>query len=213
MNRTFAALAVAATAFLSAESATAATLAGTFNVDIYNFNAGGSTATASATAANVTAQAANLIASITYTGVIDFVVDLPQSQSATTINEFLATGGGIIVGDTSGLDILLSTPSFAITTFFDFTAADLGSFRGNIRHDDGVTLLRDNVVIASSAPPTEAIDTPFTDASGDFRLIYAAANGNPSILQVTAVPLPAAALLLLGALGSLAFVSRRRRAV
>ena len=196
---------------MATSSANAYTLDGVFNIDIYNFSAG-SSAAASATPANVTAQAANLITSITYDGKLDFAINLPQNQSSTTINQFLASGSGSVSGDTSGLDIILSSPPFNITTFFDITANFFSGREGVIRHDDGITLLDDGVTIASSAPPTVAINTPFSFDGGQFRLIYAAANGNPSILNVQAVPLPAGLVLMLGALGCLGFVGRRRLA-
>ncbi|WP_371038491.1 VPLPA-CTERM sorting domain-containing protein [Rhodosalinus sp. FB01] len=85
---------------------------------------------------------------------------------------------------------------------------------GTITHDDGVYLTGVNSTGGISSPPMEEENTDFTADADDFTLIYAAANGNPSILEIdaTVVPVPASALLLLAGLGGLAAVGRRRTA-
>ncbi|WP_340109984.1 VPLPA-CTERM sorting domain-containing protein [Pikeienuella sp. HZG-20] len=206
-------------------SASAATLnssvttTGKFNLKIYNFDAGGSAANAAATVANVDAQASagKLVFNGTYTGNLDFFLDTPGG--APTIAEFLATSGGSYVGFSNANfnNLILSegagssSPVFRTTTFFDFTAEITDGLYGTVTHDDGISVLDDGVTVASSAPPTTVKDTDYAFNGGAFRLIYAAANGDPSVLKVAAVPLPATLFLMLGALGGLGAMSRRRR--
>ncbi|RYH05909.1 VPLPA-CTERM sorting domain-containing protein [Tropicimonas sp. IMCC6043] len=89
-------------------------------------------------------------------------------------------------------------------------------FAGSVLHDDGISAYDDGVLVslASAADPTRAITTEFLFNGGDFRLIYAAANGNPEVLSVTTtpIPLPAGGLLLLSGLGGFAAFARRRKA-
>lgn len=221
-------LAGVVTAAAMAGSASAATLnssattTGKFHLNIYNFDAGGDANAAAATVANIDAQqlAGTRVFTGTYTGDLDFFLDTPGG--APTIAEFLATGGGSSIGFSHAdfNDLILSDgagssdPVFGTTTFFDFTADISSGLYGDITHDDGISLLDDGVTVASSAPPTTVKTTSYGFNGGAFRLIYAAANGDPSVLNVDvqAVPLPASALLLVGALGGLGFVSRRRRA-
>lgn len=188
--------------------------AATFSIDIYNFNAGGVMGNADATAANVAARsAAETFETVSYSGVIDFNIGKDGTQA--TIGEFFASGSGAVSGLSAGTAALtLSQGGFNTTTFLDFSANLPGSFYGDIMHDDGVSLFDDGVLVttASAQPPTTQITTPYSFSGGAFRLIYAAANGDPSVLNVSQVPLPATALLLVGALGGLGFVSRRRRA-
>ncbi|MEX2519173.1 MAG: VPLPA-CTERM sorting domain-containing protein [Paracoccaceae bacterium] len=226
MNMKFLAAAAVLAAASIVGSASAATLnssmttTGSFDLKIYNFDAGGSADAAAATEANIAAQAGNLVFSGTYTGDLSFFLDTPGG--APTIAEFLATGGGSLIGFSGANfnDLILSDgagssdPVFGTTTFFDFSAEITSSLFGTVTHDDGISLLDDGVTVASSAPPTTVLDTDYAFNGGVFRLIYAAANGDPSVLNVDvqAVPLPATLFLMLGALGGLGVMSRRRRA-
>ena len=191
--------------------AEAATVSGTYNIDIYNYNAGGSSAAADATAANVAANSGNLLASITYVGALDF---LTGGGTLPTIEEFLNSGGGTY--DHTGLGVLMSAGGFGTTTLLDITGTFLTAVLGTITHDDGVTLYDTTGIVLDSASPTSPRPDAFAAGAGNFRLIYSAANGNPEQLNVdatpAAVPLPAAGLLLIGGIGALGAMKRRRAA-
>lgn len=189
--------------------AQAATLTGIFNVDIYTYNAGGVAANADATEANLAGK--TLTASGTYIGALDFFT---TGSPSPTVAGFLGSGTGAFslgVGDASGQ---MTSGTFQTTTLFDFTSNFTGGFAGNIQHDDGISLYDDGVLItgASAAKPTANGDTDYAFSGGDFRLVYSAANGNPEELNVdvSAVPLPAAAWLFGSALLGLVAVKRRK---
>jgi hypothetical protein len=216
------ALGLALATSVAAGAAHAATVSGTFIIDIYNYDAGHNSAEASATDANIASH--TKLTTITYTGALDFKTD--TASGAPSIAEFLNTGSGsytvpvgvdlssIVLSEGSGSG---ASQQFGTTTLFDIKATAFNAIidgTGNISHDDGITFFDDGTPTASSAGPTTQIITPFTFDGGSFRLIYAAANGDPSVLHVegTVVPLPATALLLLSGLaGLLAMTGLRKR--
>jgi hypothetical protein len=179
-------------------------------------------ANSAATAGNFAAQ--TLDATVKYTGDINFGIGGGNSGT-TTIADFLNSAGGTwsslsVLEDTFLATTLLSQGTYVQTTFFQI----LGNFgtevlSGVINHDDGVTLV-EATSGGVSAPPTSSRFTDFTADAGDFTLFYAAANGNPSILKITAelapeltpVPLPAGAVLLFTGLAGLGFARRRKTA-
>lgn len=212
--------AVALTVAFALPSA-AATLSGTFTIDIRNFSdtassgAGANVVTqanSAANAANFFAQASDVV--IKYTGLINFSV-LAAQNAPTTIAQFLNSAGGsysVTGGDAAALNSQLSLGNFSTTTFFQIMGEFGSGDRGTITHDDGITLMQGSTVVASSAPPTSKKFTKFDPEAGAFTLYYAAANGNPSILNVATVPVPAAGFLLIGALGGLVALRRRKTA-
>ena len=215
-------LSAAALTALCAMPSFAATLNGTFTIDIRNFSDGDSEpfdveqASSTATAANFNALTSDAV--ITYTGNLAF--NMPAGNSSTTyISTFLANGGGVI-SDASGVELgflagtLLSQATYVTTTFFKITGTLASAVTGTITHDDGITLVANGQTGGVSTGPNTVLTTPFTATNGNFTLYYVAANGNPSILKVdvAAVPVPAGGLLLIGALGGLAALRRRKTA-
>lgn len=212
-------LAVAAATMIGSSAMAASILSGTFKIDIYSTDAGGSRAKASATEANIN-NFAGPTDTITYTGALNFGTF--DGKDRTTIGSWLATGGGSISGlsaATAGLQ--LSAPTFARTTFFDIRSFFSTGFDSVVRHDDGMTFFQNDgsVLKASSAPTTAKNTTVNGFNGGDFRLIYVATNGDPSVLKVTGddlpvggqVPLPAGLPLLLSGLVGMGLIARRRR--
>ena len=221
MIKTFATAAVVAATF--ATGASAAVLNGTFSIDIYQ-RLDATTAEASATLANLAAADTVLLDTITFTGDLDFGTF--DGTDSTTIGDWLATSvGGIVDGlDAMVANTQLSMPSIgsgtATATFFDITGFFNSAFDSIIRHDDGIRVFDDGTQIASRSAPTVAVNTAVNGFDGgDWRLLYVATNGDPSVLRVTGddlpttatVPLPAGMPLLLAGLGGLAFMRRRAK--
>lgn len=198
-------VAAAATVFAFASAASAA-VTGTYTIDIYNFDAGGDPNQAYATDANVTAHAADLLTTITYTGPIDFQLNIDDPN---TILTFLQSGGGT-VSDPTGLDVLMSASDYGTTTLLDITGT-ITAGMGQIYHDDGITLYNNDAIVAQYAQPTGVRPTDYTVVDGTMRLIYSATNNEPERLTMTRVPVPAAGFLLLGALGGMAAMKRRKK--
>ena len=170
--------AIALAAIAIGGAASAATLNGTFNIDIYNYDAGGSSAAAAATAANVAVHGPATV-SVIYTGDLNF----STTGGGSSIQDFLDSGGGTIIGpDLSAY--ALSAGSFGTTTLFDITFNAAAGISGTISHDDGISLYNNGFVVADSSNPTVEIDTDYSLSAGSVRLIYSAANGDPEILNV-----------------------------
>ena len=142
-------LSAAALTALCAMPSFAATLNGTFTIDIRNFSDGDSEpfdveqANSTATAANFNALTSDAV--ITYTGNLAF--NLPAGNNSTTyISTFLANGGGVI-SDASAVELgflagtLLSQATYLTTTFFKITGTLASAVTGTITHDDGITLV------------------------------------------------------------------------
>jgi len=220
MKKIFA-LALAAATFIGTTSH-AATLGGDFTVFAVNFDAGGVRGDVHATLDNFTdaASVSGAVADVfSYKGLIDFGVRGPQ-RADFTVEDWLKTGTGTYGNLSSDLgDSQLSFPTFTTTTMFLFTATYGNGFDFDVQHDDGFASFDDGVAGIKYENATGVRNTNGgTFDGGVFSLLYVAANGNPSVLNVTGdnvagippVPLPASGLLLLGALGFLG--AKRRKA-
>ncbi len=209
--------------------AQAATLSGTFEVRVVNYTFGSNqnSSVAKANQSNfdnrydAAADGVNRDTFI-YTGSLDFFVDNnPRDLDLESIADFLDTAPD---GSVSGLDdvvggLKLSAPTFRVTTLFEFTEVYSNAFETRVTHDDGFSMYDDGETLLSYANPTGIRSTPKTGTvnftGGEFKLIYAAANGNPSKLLVEgngipAVPLPAGILLMGTALAGFGVIRRRK---
>lgn len=216
-----------AAASLFAGAANAALVNGTFTVTAVNVTNVNS-AESQATQANFDAALAGTLGGgdemyandvFTYTGDLDFGT---SNGNSTTISQWLASGTpGGVTGLDAGFGALTNSSSSisngsATTTFymFELTSAGLGASDLAIRHDDGVAVYEDDVLIGGTLGPTSVVDTDVDGfGGGDFRLLYVSTNNDPSILEVdaTPIPLPAGLPLLAVGLGGLMVLRRRAK--
>ena len=210
-------------------SATAATLSGSFFVEVShvtNLNSAESQATLS----NFNAARAGTLGGVDststndlfiYGGSLSFRVPGPQDASQR-IDDWLDTGNGVVIGlDTTLGALQLSEANIddgtAQTTFFLFRRLEplaAGSF--SINHDDGIAVFEDGNLIGGVLGPTSETTTVVNGYGGGvLSILYVATNGNPSVFEVdftpVPVPLPASLPLLLAGVGGLAFLRRRAR--
>lgn len=207
-------LAAAVLAVGVALGAAAGPMTGTFTIDVYRGNGGGSIG-----AAGVQALATNPLitgtpyAVVTYTGDIDFFLG---SGGTNTIAAFLNSGTGSYTATGGDLNVQLSAGGFAQTTVLDLYGTTAVGLTGTVTHDDGIGIYQGNVLVTAVAAsaPTSPVGTSYSLAAGDFRIVYVAANGLPEQLSITATPVPEPmSMALLGAgLVGLAGLRRRRPA-
>lgn len=195
-------------------------------VDIYRATGTGNPTSADATWAN--ALGATFLGSVTYTGALHFSTDTSGATppDTTTVDQWLTSGGGSyvidIVGETDFETFEISSPNInndtALTTWFLFEGTT-NSPKLQFIHDDGIQFCNgffnttsnecDDPFYDSRDPTTVETSAVLDWTGSDWSLVYAATNGDPSVLKVNAIPLPAAAWLLLGVSGGLIVAKRR----
>ncbi len=153
-----------------------------------------------------------------YNGTLDFATY--NYNDSTTVASWLSSGTGSAVGLAAGLGgAQMSKPDInsgtATTTFFLFTLLDsLGSSDFAIKHDDGVGVFENGSLLGGFLGPNGVRTTNVSGYhGGTLQFLYVATNGDPSVFKVnaTTVPVPAALPLLVGGLGMMGFVARRKR--
>lgn len=152
----------------------------------------------------------------TYDGALDFGT---SSGSSTTIGSFLGSGSGTVDDLDGGFASLINSKGSigsgtATTTFYLFEA--VSDFLGgtfDIAHDDGVRVVG---VGGRSGPNSERGTRIEGFEGGSLAFLYVSTNSDPSVLRVdsdvSAVPLPAAAWMLLAGLGAIGVAGRRKSA-
>ncbi|NJS37747.1 MAG: VPLPA-CTERM sorting domain-containing protein [Rhodobacteraceae bacterium] len=229
-------LSAAALTVALAIPSTAATLNGKFAVIAINAK-NQSTLSSEATAENARFAYDQAVANVDgyefdifdYSGDLDF--SSARISGFTSITSWLATGLNGTVNNLDGAfgGLELSKGNInngtATTTFFAFILLDT-LFRSDftINHDDGVGVYDlDGVDLATTNPdrvggfvgPNSVRETTVNGFNGgSLGILYVATNSNPSVLKVdvATVPVPAAGFLLIGALGGLVALRRRKTA-
>jgi hypothetical protein len=153
----------------------------------------------------------------TYSGALDFGTNV---GSGTTIGSFIGSGTGSSSLDPSSLFGQLQNSKgrinngSATSTFYLFEA--LGKFTAgtfDIAHDDGMLVLG----VGGVAGPTSVKGTRVEGfGGGNLSFLYVSTNSDPSAFRVdsdvSVVPLPAAAWMLLAGVAALGAAGRRRKA-
>jgi hypothetical protein len=159
---------------------------------------------------------------------VTFDVNSPMNFNATsaTISAWLATSSAFnITENTAGTlaSLMDDGTQGALLEFTGFVSVTNGQ-TFTVTHDDGLTLIIGSTNLGFSPLPTPPITSTatYTGPSGNFnfQLVYAECCGGPAVLQIDlpfsntpAVPLPSAAWMGLGLLGSLALATRIRRSM
>ena len=226
--------AAAVASVLVTGAAQAATMTGVFDVtvvNVTNLNSTESQATIeNGEAAFAKANGADnlfggddsvaMSSTFTFKGAIDFGTF--DGTDGTTIQEWLDTSAGSTttwIGDDLG-DKQLSKDGIgdgtATTSFFYFELVDaIGATDFIVTHDDGFAIYDgDDLVGGKKGPTSKQVTEILGFDGGMFNLLYVATNGDPSILNINAtpVPLPAGLPLLLAGMGGLALLRRRQKA-
>jgi hypothetical protein len=140
------------------------------------------------------------------------------ASSAESYASWLTTGGGLsfITGSVFASGLIQTSNTTA--SFFQFTGTATFPASFSIRHDDGIQLYIDGILL----PTTNAIDpshpttpelSPYAVSAGvhTFTLNYAAWNGYPEVLQAPSIVTPEPTTMLLLGLGMLGVAVLRRK--
>ena len=185
-------------------------LQGNYHIVIYNGEGGGSAGSANSQALDGNPLlGGSPVATLNCVGALNFGVPrTPPQESDLTIGGFLDSGASsancTVVSSVAGFrGTILSSgdgsdnPPFQRSSVFDITFTASAIPDGLIRHDDGVGLyVGEDLLTPGATAPTIAVNTSFDSRSEtlpngalrNYRLIYVAANGNPSILRVWGTP-------------------------
>ncbi len=166
--------------------AQASPIVGTFNISVYQGSGSGniSDPQEQAQQGNPLITGANLIASGTYTGAIDFT-----DGGVNDVKSFLQSAGGALGGGLATMGAFqLSASGFGLTSVFVITGTTGGPILGGtLIHDDGASLYDgagySNTVVAAPFP-VSITGTPYSGLVGGFELIYVEANNLPADLTL-----------------------------
>ncbi|WP_158287693.1 PEP-CTERM sorting domain-containing protein [Falsiroseomonas bella] len=170
--------------------AMAAQLNGTFTIDVYRGNGGGTITSPGVQAVDTNPLITGTpYATVIYTGDIDFFL---PSNGTNTIAAFLDSGTGSYVPSGGDLNVQLSSGGFLQTTVLNIFGTTASKIQGIITHDDGIGLYQGGSLVTplASTEPTTPIGTNYTLNVGNFQLVYVAANNLPEQLNMTASPVP-----------------------
>jgi hypothetical protein len=137
---------------------------------------------------------------------------------AESYASWLTTGGGLSFSTGAGFAAGNILTSGASASLFQFTGTATFPASFSIRHDDGIQLYIDGILLT----PTDASDpsfptppefTPYAVSAGvhTFTLNYAAWNGMPEVLQAPSIVTPEPTTMLLLGLGMLGVAVLRRK--
>ncbi|ABD53713.1 VPLPA-CTERM sorting domain-containing protein [Jannaschia sp. CCS1] len=159
-----------------------------------------------------------------YDGILDFDTRGEPFSPLTTISQFLSTGTGTLIGMDNTFGSLRNSQgniddATATTTFYFFSLKTATPYDLTITHDDGVAVFNNGDLLGGLVGPNAVQPEPTLvngSVAGDLSFLYVSTNSDPSVFivdaaEVAPVPLPAGAVLLLGALGGLAVVRHRKR--
>lgn len=159
-----------------------------------------------------------------YSGVYSGALNFTDNGSGTgNILTFLDSAFGSLSGNTSALNVPISSSSFDLTTVMVITGVLGGTVAGTVDHDDGVSIYDTAGTVVSAPIPTSDTGSSYSGLTGDFKIVYVEANGLPADLEVgvndvlegpgtsVATPLPAGLPLFATGLGALGLLGWRRK--
>ena len=153
-----------------------------------------------------------------------FDVNTPFNFSGTSVSvgNWLASSAAFNIVENTAGTLASLMDNGVVGTFLEFTGSVTvtNGQQFTVTHDDGLTLIIGGINLAFNPGPTAPITSlaTYTGPSGNFpfQLVYAECCGGPAVLQVNlpftaAVPEPSTYALMLGGLGLVGCLHRRRR--